>query len=94
MIVELSALLHGFPSASNWSRCFAHVLNLAAKSITRQFNLLKSEAIVALDEAAKELAKLAAELEHEDLMMQGTLGDESKEEDDESEGWVNEKAEL
>jgi hypothetical protein len=94
MIVGLSALLHKFPGASNRSRCFAHILNLAAKSVIRQFDLPKLEVNVALDEAAKELAKLAAKLEHEELMSKGILGDESEGEDDESEGWVNEKALL
>jgi hypothetical protein len=36
---------------------------------------------LALDEVAKELAKLAAKLEHEELMLKGSLGDESEEED-------------
>jgi hypothetical protein len=92
MIVELSAVLQDFPGASNRSRCFTHILNLAAKSIIRQFDLPKSEANIVLDEAAKELAKLAAELEHEELMSCGSPGGEG--EDDDSDGWVDEKALL
>jgi hypothetical protein len=46
-----------------------------------------------LDEAAKELAKLAADLEHEELMSNGSPG-ENEEEEDDSDGWVDEKALL
>jgi hypothetical protein len=93
MIIELLKRLDEFPGASNRSRCFTHILNLAAKSIIRQFNLPKSEATVALDEAAKELAKLAAKLEHEELMSSGSPG-ENEEDEDDSDGWVDEKALL
>jgi hypothetical protein len=93
MIIELSKRLDEFPGASNRSRCFTHILNLAAKSIIRQFDLPKSEATVALDKAAKELAKLAAELEHEELMSSGSPG-ENEEDEDDSDGWVDEKALL
>jgi hypothetical protein len=55
--------------------------------------LHKSEATVALDKAAKELAKLAAKLEHEELMLSGSPG-ENEEDKDESDGWVDEKALL
>jgi hypothetical protein len=94
MIVELLALLQDFPGASNQSRCFTHILNLAAKSIIKQFDLPKSEAKVMLDKAAKELAKLAAKLEQEELMSHGSPGDEGEEDDDDSDGWVNEEALL
>ena len=63
MIAKLSDLLAGFPGAANRSQCFTHVLNLAAKSIIRQYDLQKIQADIAMDKAAKELAKLSSELE-------------------------------
>jgi hypothetical protein len=54
------------------------------------------EANIALDKAAKELAKLAAESELEELMLCGSPGNENEEEDedDNTDGWVNKKALL
>jgi hypothetical protein len=93
MIVELSNLLVGFPGAANRSRCFTHVLNLAAKSIIRQYDLPKAQADVAMDEAAKELANLAADLELEEILTRGKE-DAGGENDDDDDGWVDENAML
>jgi hypothetical protein len=37
MIEHLAVLIDTFPGAPNQTRCFAHVLNLVAKSVLRQF---------------------------------------------------------
>ena len=37
MIEHLAALVETFPGAANQTRCFAHILNLVAKSILRPF---------------------------------------------------------
>ena len=37
MIEHLAALIETFPGAANQTRCFAHILNLVAKSVLRQF---------------------------------------------------------
>jgi hypothetical protein len=94
MIAELSNLLRVFPGATNRSRCFTHTLNLAAKSIIKQFDLPKVEAKTALDEAAKELAKLAIEMEHEEFLLRGSVGCEDVDLDDNLEGWVDENTLL
>jgi hypothetical protein len=49
------------------------------------------EAKTALDEVAKELAKLTIEIEHEELLLCGSVGDEDVDLDDNNlEGWVDE----
>ena len=88
MIAKLSDLLAGFPGAANHSRCFTHVLNLAAKSIIRQYDLPKNQANIAMDEAAKELAKLSSELELEEVLWRGIEG-KNDDEDDDEDGWVD-----
>ena len=93
MIAKLLDLLAGFPGAANCSRCFTHVLNLAAKSIIHQYDLPKTQADIAMDEAAKELAKLSSELELEELLSRGMEGDDD-DSDDDSDGWVDENATL
>lgn len=93
MIVELSNLLAEFPGAANCSCCFTHVLNLAAISIIRQYDLPKVQADVAMDEAAKELANLAADLELKEILMRGKE-DASEGNNDDNDGWVNENAML
>lgn len=41
MITHLAELLPGFPGQANRTRCFAHILNLVAKCIMRQFDAPK-----------------------------------------------------
>lgn len=49
---ELSTLVHSFAGAATRSRCFAHIVNLSAKALLRQFDLPKKDADHALDDAA------------------------------------------
>ena len=37
MVEHLATLVETFPGAPNQTRCFAHILNLVAKSVLRQF---------------------------------------------------------
>jgi len=90
MITELTSLLPEFPGAVNRSRCFTHILNLAAKSIIRQFDLPKKQADAAMTDAANELAQLAKDLEIEEILSRQTEGEDGEEEDDNVEGWLDE----
>lgn len=56
MIEHLAVVIDTFPGAPNQTRCFAHILNLVAKTVLRQFEGPKKE------RAAKELAAVAKEL--------------------------------
>ena len=38
MITHLAKIVEGFPGSANRTRCFAHILNLVAKCIMRQFD--------------------------------------------------------
>jgi hypothetical protein len=69
MIEHLSTLVKGFSGAANQTCCFAHILNLIAKSILCQFEPQKktrdSEADN-VDNPTKTLAALTQELELKD----------------------------
>jgi len=66
MIEELADLLCDFPGETNQTRCFTHILNLIAKSIIKQFDILKAHADEVLYDTAKELAALAVDLDIEE----------------------------
>jgi len=65
MIGHLSTLIESFPGAVNQTRCFAHILNLVAKSILRQFDDPEkmdedlSDAAMALEALAQELESVS-----------------------------------
>ena len=63
MIAELADLLDNFPGEANQTKCFTHILNLVARSIIRQFDIAKAQANEMLDDATKELAALAVDLD-------------------------------
>jgi hypothetical protein len=95
MITELANLLDDFPGPANQTRCFTHILNLVVKSVIRQFDLPKSKSDRILDDAAIELLALAdnIEFEEDELAMrdreEGVDG-----EDDNIEGWVDERTSM
>jgi hypothetical protein len=55
MIDELCALLAAFPGAENQTCCFAHIINLIAKTVIQQFDIPKAREGEVVDEALKEL---------------------------------------
>ena len=85
MIEHLAVLIDTFPGASNQTRCFAHILNLVAKSVLRQFEAPKKGK--AVDDAAKELAAVVNEIDgdNDEASDSGTneSGDECDDVDDE-----------
>lgn len=89
MINELANLLENFPGPANQTRCFAHVLNLVVKSIIRQFDLPGSQRADILDDATRELSRLAENVELEDELDDGT-----DEEPDNIEGWIDERLSM
>lgn len=92
MIDELANLLDLFPGAANQTRCFLHIINLVVKSIIKQFDLPKAQADGILNEATKELQKLAGDivLEEEESRNEGKDDDE----DDDCEGWIDERKDM
>jgi hypothetical protein len=94
MITELAISLDDFPGPANQTRCFTHVLNLVVKSIIKQFDLPKAQADKALDDAAEELLKLAGNIEREEEIFAEDGDDGEKGEDDNEEGWIDEREEM
>jgi len=90
MLEHLAALVDHFPGAANQTRCFTHILNLAAKSILRQFDAPKKNHTANsddLDEAANVLTELTRELELDEVAEpeedDDDNGDDGDKEDDE-----------
>ena len=95
MIAELANLLDSFPGPANQTRCFTHVLNLVVKSVIQQFDLPKSKGDRILNDAAKELLSLAGNIEFEEDELMGRNGKEDdEEEDDNVEGWIDERMDM
>jgi hypothetical protein len=97
MVEELADLLDDFPGESNRTRCFTHILNLVAKSIIKQFDVPKAQANEVLNDAAKELSTLAADLDIEErITREGHEGEgeDNGNEDDSLDGWTNVRDEL
>jgi len=86
MVEHLSTLVESFPGAANQTRCFAHILNLVAKSILRSFDAPKKAANgnVDDDDATDALAALAQELE--DTAIEINDSDGTADDDDELDG--------
>lgn len=81
MIEELETLIEDFPGAANQTRCFLHILNLVVKSVIKQFDAND-------DEKTEMLLGLAGNVDIEGDLMENT---EDSEEDDNDEGWIDER---
>jgi hypothetical protein len=64
MFVHLETVLPDFLGAIDQTQCFAHTVNLCAKSILKHFDLPKKDDAEALDHAANALADLADNIDH------------------------------
>jgi hypothetical protein len=85
VIEDLIDLLPNFPGDANCTRCFAHIVNLIAKSLLRQFDLPKKKGDEALDQTKQDLLDLAGD----------TRGAEEGDLDNDNvDGWVDEVALL
>ena len=67
MIAELMDSIPSFPGDANRTRCFAHIVNLVAKSVLKLFDVPKKKADEALDEAENALRELADGVELEEM---------------------------
>jgi len=92
MIRHLKVLINKFKGRESQTRCFAHILNLIAKSIIRQFDVPRAQADKALDEATNALVELAGniDLEEQETAERGDDRDKN-EEDENTEDWVDER---
>jgi hypothetical protein len=88
-------------SSVNRTRCFAHILNLVAKSLLKQFDVKKKKAGEAdgdddrdlqVSDEEHELLDLADGVDDEELTMaqENDIEDEDEVEEDDADGWVDE----
>jgi hypothetical protein len=101
MIEHLAVLIDSFPGAANQTRCFAHILNLVAKSVLRQFEAPKGkDSKKAVDDAAKELAVIFDEMDDDvDKSEDSEGGDDVDDDDDDvvdddEDGLLDERDEM
>jgi len=94
MVEELANILPGFPGESARTRCFAHIINLVAKSLLKQFDSPgKPNQSSGLSQIEEEMDRLEVDLEYEETQTQLEARDEIDEGDDDD-GWVDEVAKL
>jgi hypothetical protein len=92
MVTEMEKLLTAF-SSMNHTQCFAHIINLIAKSLLKQFDIRDdNERDKDLDDDERSLLALAEDIEHEELTTAQEKDDDDGEieEEDGLEGWVDE----
>lgn len=107
MIRQLESSIPSFPGGENQVRCFAHILNLVAKTIIRQFDTGKASDEDFADEEvelqAAALAEIAASLEADVLEVGGIIevedssgnaADGDGDVDDNVDGWIDEREDL
>jgi len=93
MIRHLGQLIGEFKGRESQTRCFAHILNLIAKSIIRQFDVPRAQVNKVFDEATAALVELAGDIdvEEQDAVERGDDDSDDDEEDENTEGWANER---
>ena len=97
MIHHLEVLIDEFRGRKSQTRCFAHILNLIAKSILQQFDIPRAQ--VNNDDAIVALIELAGNIEFEEEEMDeyGDNDNDNDNSDDQEEvmentdDWVNER---
>jgi len=95
MIRQLTVHIDKFEGQECQTRCFAHILNLIAKSIIRQFDIPKAQANKVFDEATTALIALAGDIDVEEQEM-GVGRDDSNDDDNSEnvESWVDERVDM
>jgi len=69
MIRQLTVHIDKFEGQECQTQCFAHILNLIAKSIIQQFDIQKAQANKVFDEATTALIVLAGDIDMEEQEM-------------------------
>lgn len=89
MVKELGHLVVAFDGQASQTQCFAHIINLIAKSVIKQFDLLKVKAGEAMDETLKQLATLTGDIEDEEQVTRDSMNEDDEGSDDNIEDWVD-----
>ena len=98
MVNELEDLLLDY-DPSNRMQCFVHVLNLIAKSLLKQFDMVKKSnkdknLLDNLNEEDHKLLTLAENLEEEELTTADEINDDEEIDENDVQDWVDEVATL
>jgi hypothetical protein len=94
MIDELEDLVAAFPGEPGRTRCFAHIINLIVKSVIKQFDVPKAKKGEVLGDALEELIVSAGDIELEECVTRESANEDDDLEDDNEEGWVDERAKM
>src|ERR1700736_3603074 len=90
MIEKMDDSLEKFAGQSSRTRCFAHVINLVAKTAIHQFDTPNGKGDVTSDRE-KEIQELADGIKLEDDNNNIVIDDNDNAEDDDLDGWVDEQ---
>lgn len=91
MVEQLAASVDAFGGSTSHTRCFAHTLNLVAKTVLHQFEVSLDRAGGNLDANEAALRELAAGLDVEDeVTIEERVLEATLEGEDSLEGWVDE----
>ena len=90
MVEELAKRVMEFPRQANRTRCFAHIMNLVAKSLLKQFDLPEHKAGSAVS-AAQDLQEFAEELEMDGTSSTAAMEGPALEDADNTDGFVDER---
>jgi hypothetical protein len=94
MIEELGEILPAFPGQANRTRCFAHIINLIAKSVIKQFDIPKARVGGTPDNRVDELFVLAEAIEVEEWVTRATANENDGNEDDNFQDWEDERLKM
>jgi hypothetical protein len=99
MFMILVDLVPGFPGKANQTRCFAHILNLIAKTIIKQFDTPERNGNDEMSDDERLLVDLADGIELEEIDTRLSAKDDAGDagnagDDDNEDGWVDEVEEL
>jgi hypothetical protein len=85
-----------FGGDTTQTRCFLHIVNLVAKSLLKQFEVPKNEALAFVGTAEEELREIGQglEAEDEDTITENGASDPNADDSDNLDGWVDKVGEL
>ena len=90
MVEELVKRMMEFSRQANCTRCFAHIINLVAKSLLKQFDLPENKAGSAVS-AAQDLQEITEELEMDGVSSTAAMEGPALEDADNADGFIDER---
>lgn len=95
MIDAIADAMDCFPGEANCTWCFAHITNLVAKSLLKQFDVLKKKLTMTMSKAEHSLQELADEINLEEVQTcLKEMEDNRTMDKDDEEGLINEVATM